>query len=72
MSAYCTTISIINGPPGYCDTDYEHMYTDTPPQADELRAFVQKNCAGYSFVRKIKTHTQKLDSMPAPGENTLD
>ena len=61
MTAYCTTIMIKHGPPGYCDVDYEYMYTDTPPLVDEQLAFIEKQsfvCAKYSYVRSIKTHTK--------------
>jgi hypothetical protein len=44
MTAYCTTIMLINGPPGYCDVDYEYMYTNTPPLVDEQLAFTEKHC----------------------------
>ena len=60
MTKYCTTIRIMNGPPGYCDTDYEYMYTDTPPLHEEIRAFINKHCAGYSHVRSISTDTQEI------------
>ena len=58
MTAYCTTIMIKHGPPGYCDVDYEYMYTDTSPLVDEQLAFTEKHCAKYSYVRTIKTNTE--------------
>ena len=60
MTKYCTTVRIMNGPPGYCDVDYEYVYTDTPPTAEEQRAFINEHCAGYSHVRNIKTVTKEI------------
>lgn len=59
---YLTTLRIISGPPGYCDTDYEELRTAEWPTDEELREFVRVASESYSDVRRRSTHTVKLDA----------
>ena len=62
---YLTTINVRNGPPGYCDTDYEYLYTSEFPTEEEFVQFVCESCKHYTHVRNITAHTVKLSSPDA-------
>jgi len=55
---YLTTISVRNGPPGYCDTDYEYLYTTEFPTEEEFVQFVCESCKHYTHTYGISQPTQ--------------
>ena len=59
---YLTTICVRNGPPGYCDTDYEYLYTEDVPTEEFIQEFIRATCSHYTHVRKITRRTVKLSS----------
>ena len=62
---YLTTICVRNGPPGYCDTDYEYLYTEDAPTEKFIEQFIRDACSHYTHVRKITARTVKLSTPDA-------
>ena len=55
---FLTTIVILSGPPGFCDSDTEYFYTAKYPTKRELEQFVKTCYDSYSFIRKTKIYIQ--------------
>ena len=63
---FLTTVVVRNGPPGYCDSDYEYFYTEEYPTKCELEEFENTACQKISHVRNTQVYT-KMVEVDAPG-----
>jgi hypothetical protein len=53
---FLTTIVILSGAPGFCDSDEEYFYTAKYPTKRELQQFVETCYNSYSHIRKTQIY----------------
>ena len=57
-----TTVVVRNGPPGFCDSDYEYFCTDKFPTQCELEEFEREACSKYTYVRWVQCFIEVVGS----------
>ena len=60
MPRWEVTFRIMNGPPGYCDIDYEYFVTNEEPTEDVIRELERKACSKYSAIRSTSWEVKEL------------
>jgi hypothetical protein len=60
MSRWEVTFRIRNGPPGYCDTDYEYFVTEEEPAEDVIQELRNKACSSYTAIRHTSWEVKEL------------
>ena len=60
MPRWEVTFRIINGPPGYCDTDYEYFVTKEEPTDDVIQELRHKACSKYTAIRSTSWEVKEL------------
>ena len=57
-----TTVVVRNGPPGYCDSDYEYFFTEEYPTDCELEEFKRTVCHRHQMfhVRSAKVYVDAV------------
>ncbi len=57
---FVITVVVRNGPPGYCDSDYEYFFTDEYPTECELKEFERTAGHKFSHVRSVQVHVDAV------------
>ena len=57
---FVTTVVVRNGPPGYCDSDYEYFFTEEYPTECELKEFERTACHKFFHVRSVQVYVDAV------------
>ena len=73
---WVTTVKVFNGPPGYCDSDCEHFFTEDYPTKSQLEEFDHEACSKFFYVRKsvvqVDPVRKQKDGAANCAKNTVD
>ena len=78
---FVTTVEVMNGPPGFCDADYEYFFTDEFPTEGEMEEFEREACSKYNifhvrsvqcFVEVVGTKEECDEAAANCAKNALD
>ncbi len=61
MPRWEVTFRIINGPPGYCDTDYEYFVTKEEPTDEVIQKLSNQACSKYTAIRNTSWEVKELN-----------